>query len=172
MTKFIFLSRLTMSSSLWKATHLCISFSFHIKALTTNLQSAITDSIFSSVTRKKLSSLLKINYFMVAFTRFLSSIKNNHSPGPFFIHNSVTTFSASDRITSFYFVFCMALPTYIDHCFVCIVCLCIFHSCCWYCDIFYSLTNYISKPKEIISHYALSQKIKKECKEFNSNTHN
>lgn len=44
-----------------------------------------------------------------------SSIKNNQSFSPFLVHYSVSTFSASDWIPRFYFIFCVTFSTNIYH---------------------------------------------------------
>lgn len=44
-----------------------------------------------------------------------SSIKNNQSFSPFLVHYSVSTFSASDWIPRFYFIFCVTFSTDIYH---------------------------------------------------------
>lgn len=44
-----------------------------------------------------------------------SSIKNHQSFSPFLVHYSVSTFSASDWIPGFYFIFCVTFSTDIYH---------------------------------------------------------
>lgn len=48
---------------------------------------------------------------------FLTGIKDNHSSGSLLVHNTVATFPAADWIPGLNFIFEMALPTNVDHCF-------------------------------------------------------